>query len=251
MVNCRLKDKKITMRLNFKDLIIFENDDYIVINKPPYIASLDERQADNSQSILRMAKEYSDDAQLAHRLDKETSGALAIAKNPAAYRHLAMQFEHRQVEKRYHAVVNGAHDFEMISVYLPIAQKRDGTQVMIDRQKGKEAETIFNTIKVYRNHTLVECMPITGRMHQIRIHLVCLKASIVCDPTYGGEFIYLSDLKRKFNLKKDTDELPLMKRVALHSRSLTFKLLNEEVIAVEAPYPKDFEVLVKQLEKFS
>jgi 23S rRNA pseudouridine955/2504/2580 synthase len=240
------------MRLNFKDLIIFENDDYILINKPPHIASLDERQADNSLSILRLAKEYSDDAQLAHRLDKETSGVLAIAKNPESYRHLAMQFEHRKVEKRYHAVVNGTHDFEMISVYLPIAQKRDGTQVTIDRQKGKEAETIFNTIKVYRHHTLVECMPITGRMHQIRIHLVCLKAPIVCDPTYNGDMIYLSDIKtKKFNLKKDTDELPLIRRVALHAHSLTFRLMNEEVIKVTAPYPKDFEVLVKQLDKFS
>ncbi len=239
------------MRLNFKDLIIFENDDYILINKPPHIASLDERQADNSQSILRLAKEYADDAQLCHRLDKETSGVLAIAKNPAAYRHLSMQFEHRQLEKRYHAVVNGTHDFEMISVYLPIAMKRDGTMVAIDRQKGKEADTIFNTMKVYRNHTLVECMPITGRMHQIRIHLVCLKAPIVCDPTYGGEMIYLSDLKRKFNLKKETEEQPLIKRVALHAHSLTFRLLNEEVIKIEAPYPKDFEVLVKQLDKFS
>jgi 23S rRNA pseudouridine955/2504/2580 synthase len=239
------------MRLNFKDLIIFENDDYILINKPPHIASLDERQADNSQSILRLAKEYADDAQLCHRLDKETSGVLAIAKNPAAYRHLSMQFEHRQLEKRYHAVVNGTHNFEMISVYLPIAMKRDGTMVAIDRQKGKEADTIFNTMKVYRNHTLVECMPITGRMHQIRIHLVCLKAPIVCDPTYGGEMIYLSDLKRKFNLKKETEEQPLIKRVALHAHSLTFRLLNEEIIKIEAPYPKDFEVLVKQLDKFS
>jgi 23S rRNA pseudouridine955/2504/2580 synthase len=239
------------MRLNFKDLIIFENDDYILISKPPHIASLDERQADNSQSILRLAKEYADDAQLCHRLDKETSGVLAIAKNPAAYRHLSMQFEHRQVEKRYHAVVNGTHDLEMISVYLPIAIKRDGTMVAIDRQKGKEADTIFNTMKVYRNHTLVECMPITGRMHQIRIHLVCLKAPIVCDPTYGGEMIYLSDLKRKFNLKKETEEQPLIKRVALHAHSLTFRLLDDEIIKIEAPYPKDFEVLVKQLDKFS
>lgn len=239
------------MRLNFKDLIIFENDDYILINKPPHIASLDERQADNSQSILRLAKEYADDAQLCHRLDKETSGVLAIAKNPAAYRHLSMQFEHRKVEKRYHAVANGTHDFDMISVYLPIAMKRDGTMVAIDRQKGKEADTIFNTMKVYKNHTLVECMPITGRMHQIRIHLVCLKAPIVCDPTYGGEMIYLSDLKRKFHLKKETEEQPIIKRVALHAHSLTFRLLDEEIIKIEAPYPKDFEVLVKQLDKFS
>jgi 23S rRNA pseudouridine955/2504/2580 synthase len=63
--------------------------------------------------------------------------------------------------------------------------------------------------------------------------------------------IYLSDLKRKFNLKKETEEQPLIKRVALHAHSLTFRLLNEEIIKIEAPYPKDFEVLVKQLDKFS
>ncbi|HLK97256.1 MAG TPA: pseudouridine synthase, partial [Hymenobacter sp.] len=104
----------------FEDLIVSENDDYIIINKPPRVASLDERTPDRSgQSILRLAKAYHADAQLGHRLDKETSGILAIAKHPEAYRHLAMQFEHRQVTKRYHAITNGVHNFEGISVYLP------------------------------------------------------------------------------------------------------------------------------------
>ncbi|RFS17153.1 RluA family pseudouridine synthase [Emticicia sp. C21] len=236
----------------FEDLIIFENNDYIVINKPPYLASLDERTQDKHQSILRLAKAYSDDAQLCHRLDKETSGALAIAKNPAAYRNLAMQFENREVTKRYHAVVNGVHDFDSVSVFLPIAQLKDGTAVRIDREKGKIAETIFFTLKAYRYHTLVECIPITGRMHQIRVHLQCLKAPIVCDPTYGGDEIFLSQLKsKKFNLKKGTEELPLIKRVALHAHSLSFRLLNGEAVKIEAPYPKDFDVLVKQLDKFT
>ncbi len=239
-------------KINFKDIILFENEDYVLINKPPYLSSLDERTQDKQQSILRLAKEYSSDAQLCHRLDKETSGVLAIAKNPAAYRSLAMQFEAREVTKRYHAVTNGIHSFEGVSVYLPIAQLRDGTGVRIDREKGKLAETIFNTLKVYRRHTLVECMPITGRMHQIRVHLQCLKASIVSDPMYGGEEIYLSQLKSKnFNLKKGTEEAPLVSRVALHAYSLTFRLMNGEIITIEAPYPKDFNVVVKQLEKFS
>lgn len=237
------------MHVTFTDLIVFENEDYIIINKPPYVASLDERTPDRSQSILRLAKAYHADAQLGHRLDKETSGALAIAKNPDAYRHLAMQFEHREVAKRYHAVVNGVHDFENISVYLPIAQMRDGTSVRIDRQKGKIAETIFNTLRAYRINTLIECIPITGRMHQIRVHLMCLKAPIVYDPTYGGEPVFLSQIKKKFNLKKDTEELPLIQRVALHAHSLTFTMLNDEPMTFEAPYPKDFDVLVKQLEK--
>lgn len=240
------------IKLDFKDLILFENEDYILINKPPHVASLDERAADRGgQSIVRMAKAYHADAQLGHRLDKETSGILAIAKNSEAYRHLAMQFEHREVTKRYHAVTNGVHDFEGISVYLPISALKDGTAVRIDREKGKVAETIFNTLQAFRTTTLVECMPITGRMHQIRVHLMCLKAPIVNDETYGGEPVYLSDLKRKFNLKQGTEELPLIQRVALHAYSLTFTLLNDEEQTFVAPYPKDFGVLVKQLEKFA
>jgi 23S rRNA pseudouridine955/2504/2580 synthase len=160
-----------------------------------------------------------------------------------------MQFEHREVTKRYHAVANGVHDFDSISVFLPIAPLKDGTAVKIDRQKGKAAETIFFTLKAFKKHTLVECLPITGRMHQIRVHLQCLKAPIVCDPTYGGKDIYLSELKKDYKLKQETDELPIMHRVALHAYSLTFKLMNGDPITVEAPYPKDFGVLVKLLEK--
>lgn len=237
------------IKVNFKDLILFENEDYIVINKPPHVATINERTADKSISILRMAKEYSFDAQVAHRLDKETSGVLAIAKNPEAYRHLAMQFEHREVTKRYHAVANGVHDFDSISVFLPIAPLKDGTAVKIDRQKGKAAETIFFTLKAFKKHTLVECLPITGRMHQIRVHLQCLKAPIVCDPTYGGKDIYLSELKKDYKLKQETDELPIMHRVALHAFSLSFKLMNGNPVTIEASYPKDFGVLVKLLEK--
>lgn len=239
------------MKVNFEDLIISENEDYILINKPPNLASLDERTNDRTQSILRLAKAYHADAQLGHRLDKGTSGILAIAKNPEAYRHLAMQFEHREVTKRYHAVTNGVHNFDGVSVYLPISPIKDGTAVRIDREKGKIAETIFNTLQAYRTTTLVECMPVTGRMHQIRVHLMCLKAPIVYDATYGGEPVYLSDVKRKFNLKEGSEELPLIQRVALHAYSLTFTLLNGEEQTFVAPYPKDFSVLVKQLEKFA
>lgn len=237
------------MKLNFKDLILFENEDYIVINKPSHVPSVNERTADRSVSILKMAKEYSFDAQCGHRLDKETSGALAIAKNPAAYRHLSMQFEHREVVKRYHAVVNGLHNLDSISVFLPISPIKDGTAVKIDRIKGKAAETIFFTLKQFKKHTLMECIPLTGRMHQIRVHLMCLKAPIVCDPTYGGASTYLSEIKRNFNLKQNEEELPMIQRVALHAFSLTFRGLDGEPITVEAPYPKDFRVLVNLLEK--
>lgn len=233
--------------INFKDLILFEDEDFIVINKPPHFSTLDDRH--EATSVKELAKEYHPDAQMGHRLDKETSGALVIAKHPEAYRHISMQFENREVLKKYHAVVDGIQDLEDVNVYLPIEVLKNGT-VKIDKVNGKIAETFFNTIEAYRRHTLVECIPVTGRMHQIRIHLACLKAPIVCDETYGGKKVYLSELKKGFNLKKDTDEQPLMKRVALHAHSLGFHLMNGEKNLVEAPYPKDFAVLVKQLQKF-
>jgi len=238
------------MKLKFQDLILFEDSDFIVINKPSGISTLDERKDDFAPSILRMAKAYSEDAQMGHRLDKETTGALVIAKNPEAYRSISMQFEHRETAKRYHAVVEGMHDWDGIMVNLPIFPLKDG-KVIIDRNKGKHAETWFRSLQVFRGYTLVECLPITGRMHQIRIHLTCLKAPIVCDEMYGGKYFFLSDMKKKFNLKKETEELPLMRRVALHAFSLTFKLMNGEVKEVIAPYPKDFNVLVKTLGKNS
>jgi len=238
------------MKLNFEDLILYKDEDFLVVNKPPGIATLDERTADRSKSLLRYAREYEPTLQAAHRLDKETSGALAFARSPEAYRHLAMQFENREVTKRYHAVSVGVHHLDSISVFLPIHPLKNGTAVKIDRVKGKPAETIFNSLKVYRGFTLVECIPITGRMHQIRIHLSCLRAPIVNDEQYGGRPVFLSELKRNFNLKKFTEEQPIMQRVALHAFSLKFANMKDEMVTIEAPYPKDFSVLVNLLDKY-
>ncbi|MBL3656725.1 RluA family pseudouridine synthase [Fulvivirga sediminis] len=235
-------------KIVFKDLILWENEDYIVINKPPFVSTLSDRNDD--VNILALAKGYHEDAQVGHRLDKETSGALAIAKNPEAYRELSMQFENRKVEKLYHAVSDGIHDFNDLLVDLPIQKLSNGT-VRIDKRSGKDAQTHFQTLKAYRSHTLVACKPVTGRMHQIRIHLAKQGAPIAGDNYYGGEQIYLSQFKKHFNLKRESEEQPLIKRLALHARSLEFSLINGERKSIEAPYPKDYQVLLKQLDKYA
>lgn len=234
---------------SFKDLILFENDDYIVVNKPPFVASLDERGGSGEVNILRLAKQYSADAQVCHRLDKETSGAIIIAKTPDAYRNVAMQFEKRKVNKVYHAVVDGQFTFNELFIDLPILN--DGNKsVTIDRKEGKRAETIFNSIKHYRHYTLVECKPITGRMHQIRIHLATQRAAIAGDDMYRGKPVFLSTMKKGYRIAKDDEELPIMKRFALHARHLVFKGLDGADIVIDAPYPKDFATLIKLLDKF-
>lgn len=232
-------------RILFSGLVLFENDNYIVVNKPPLISSLEDR--NDNVNMLGLARSYHQDVQLCHRLDKETSGALVIAKNPEAYRHMSMQFENRQVNKKYHALVSGLYSYKDKTIDQPIYKLSNGT-VRVDR-RGKDSVTILNTLKAFKLHTLLGCQPVTGRMHQIRVHLAYEGSPIVNDPTYGGGTVYLSEVKRKYNLKKGTEEQPLIKRLALHSQSISFKSLNNEQIEVKAPYPKDFAVLIKQLEK--
>lgn len=217
----------------------------ILVNKPPFLSTLEDRQ--ERVNLLGLARGYIPTAQVCHRLDKDTSGVLAIAKNPETYRHISIQFEHREVTKVYHAVADGVHNFQEELVDLPILKQDDGI-VKVSKREGKPAQTYFTSLKPYRNHTLIECRPITGRMHQIRVHLATMGASITGDELYGGRFLYLSALKRGFNLKKGTEEQPLMKRMALHAFSLEFIDLSGKSQKIEAPYPKDFQVLIRQLE---
>ena len=232
-------------KIDFKDLILFENADYIVINKLPYLSTLDDRH--ESQNILHLAKMYTPDAQVCHRLDKETSGCLVIAKNQEAYRNIAIQFEDRKVEKIYHAVVDGIHEYKDTLVDKNLLANNKGIAKV--SKEGKPATTYFTTLRTYFAHSLIECKPVTGRLHQIRVHLAFLKAPIVGDDLYGGKPLYLSNLKRRFNLKKDTEEQPIMQRVSLHAYSIGFNGLDGKTIKVTAPYHKDYAVLVKQLEK--
>ena len=138
---------------------------------------------------------------LCHRLDKETSGILLLAKSDEAYREMAIKFEKREVEKRYHAVVNANVNVKDQEILLPLSQTRKGTAV-VDRKEGKPSQTIVSTLKNFRHFTLLECKPITGRLHQIRVHLASQNLPIVADTLYQGKMPYLSDIKIKFNESK-------------------------------------------------
>lgn len=235
-------------KIKFTDLILLENDHVLVVNKPPMLSSLDERFAD-APSVLRMAKAHDPDLRLCHRLDKETSGALVLAKTDEAYRFVSMEFEHRRVLKKYHALVEGIHQFEMEEVDMPIGPGRAGL-MKIDFGGGKEALTYFNSIEYFRHYTLLECMPITGRTHQIRVHLAARKAVIANDTAYHAKVPFLSSIKRNFNMGKFDEERPMINRLALHAHSIKLRCAAEVEIEATAPYPNDFSVFLKQLEKY-
>jgi len=227
-------------------LIIDESEDYIFINKPPFVSTLTDR--NDTVTLLSLVKRYNDDYQICHRLDKETSGVLLVAKNAEAYRNASIQFEHRQVDKTYHAIVDGLHQFKEEEVELPLHTTASG-YVKISHRQGKKAKTVFNTVETFKKHSLIACKPETGRMHQIRVHLASLNASITGDETYGGQPLYLSSFKRNFVSGKNKEEQPIIKRFALHAVNLSLTNLNGEVISSEAAYPKDLEVALKQLRK--
>ena len=234
-------------KINFHDLIIEDLEDFTVINKPPFISSLEDR--NDPQNILGLARDVDERYQVCHRIDKETSGVIVLAKNPDAYKHFAIQLENREVKKVYQAVIHGQHKFENFEADEPLYTTTNKSRV--DFKMGRPSLTLVSSLEIFKKHTLVKCFPVTGRMHQIRAHLAYHESPIVCDPAYGGDMAYLSEIKRNYNHKKWEDENPIINRVALHAYQIAFKNLDDEVVEVEAEYSKDFAVLIKQLRKYN
>jgi 23S rRNA pseudouridine955/2504/2580 synthase len=231
-----------TQKLN----VLFENENYLVVNKPWGIASLDEH-VFTTPSMLRLLKKMYPDAQLCHRLDKETSGCLLASKNPEAYRHAAIQFEKRTIEKLYTAFCCGSHQFDQLSVDLPLFMSNK--RVKISHKKGKASQTILQTITRFKHFSIVSCKPLTGRLHQIRVHLYSQNASIVNDKLYSGCTPLMSQIKKKgFKLPKNEEETPIISRLSLHAASIGLHDLDGTLITVEAPLSKELAAFEKILQ---
>lgn len=243
-----LRDLK-SHRIRFTDLLLYEDDACAVVNKPQGIASLEDRSMPGF-NMLALAKAHFGDAHLCHRLDKFTSGALVVAKNEEAYKAITLQFQHREVAKNYHALVHGTERFENREISIPLTITRSG-MVKVDLFEGKPSTTYVDTLHTWRDHSLVSCEPVTGRMHQIRVHLSYVGAPIVGDTDYGGKDVYLSELKRGYKFSSRHDELPVNHGYMLHAHAVVYTspATGAEVL-VEAPYPHHFTTLMKLLGKY-
>ncbi len=234
--------------MKLTDIIIYEDEHIIAINKPANLSSLHERFESQFMSVVELCKKVNPSYSLCHRLDRETSGVMLIAKDQESYKHIAIQFEKRTITKIYHAIVSASVQLKDLRVELPLYtdSKR---RVLISRKDGKPSETVFNTLKQYKHFSLLTCSPLTGRLHQIRVHAASQNLPLLSDTLYGGKPSYLSQIKRNAKTKEG-EEKPMINRVALHAYSIQFDSPGKGNTIINAPYPKDFEVCIKLLDKY-
>ena len=239
--------------------ILYEDDNLIVVNKPAGVLVTPDRWDHGIPTLQDMLREYlrrnqttqHPNLRVIHRLDKDTSGAIVLAKNVKAQSNLSKQFENGEVSKTYYAIVKGQipQSEGIINFSLSEAAHPPGT--MIVNPKGKKSITLFNVMERFDGFSLVEAKPLTGRTHQVRVHLKAFGFPLAIDPLYSDdEPVYLSQFKKKYKPKEE-GEKPVISRLPLHSFMLSFREPAEgKTIVVEAPPPKDFSRMLKMLRKY-
>ncbi|MBI2969051.1 MAG: RluA family pseudouridine synthase [Bacteroidetes bacterium] len=242
---------------NFPLQPLYDDPDYIIFNKPSGLLALPDgydRAKTNMRDLLiaQYGKIF-----IVHRLDKDTSGVICFAKNEDAHRQLNRQFESRTVKKAYHALVSGILPEKSGVIRQPIAPFRKEPGLMrVDTRGGKESETFYEVMEEFPGHpsySLVLVKPKTGRTHQIRVHFQFIGHPLAIDPLYGNPgAIFLSGIKRGYKKNEDVNEKPLIDRLTLHGKELSFihfRTGNE--INIKAPLPKDFAMTLKMLRKYA
>jgi 23S rRNA pseudouridine1911/1915/1917 synthase len=225
--------------------IVFENDDLIVVNKPAGMV-VHPAAGHSSGTLVNAVLGYEPDIEgiggeerpgVVHRLDKETSGLILLAKNERAHRWLQDQFRLRKVEKTYLALVDGKPPTlsGRVEAYIGRDPSHRKQMAIVSESRGREAISEYKTVESFAKHTLLEFHPLTGRTHQIRLHCAFLGCPIVGDEVYGR--------------KKPTVEI---NRHFLHAYRLKIILLGEkEPKAFEAPLPEELAAVLETLRKES
>jgi 23S rRNA pseudouridine1911/1915/1917 synthase len=246
--------------------ILYEDADVFVVDKPAGLAVEPERWqrhlASLSGALLKLAQGRAAGSEelvfrprLVHRIDKDTTGCVLVAKHLEAERFLRSAFDRREIGKRYLALVEGEHPVadeaeEVIDLPL-LHDERRGGRMIVSEEDGKPSRTVVRAAERYHGFTLLACEPETGRTHQIRAHLAATGFPLAVDPVYGRrDALFLSELKSGYRAKSGRVERPLIDRLTLHAARLAFPSPTAgETIAVESPLPRDLVRTLKQLAK--
>ena len=261
--------------------VIYEDDDVIVLNKQAdlivhpargyksgtlvngLVHYFQSQLADGEQGVEVTVNEETDEEEISyanlssvggdfrpgivHRLDRNTTGVMVVAKSDDAHLHLSRQFQGRTIKKTYIAVVHGTPELDGDCIDEPIGVNPKIREKQAVRADGKESVSYYEVLEKYRGYSLVKLRLKTGRTHQLRVHMAHIKHPIVADDMYGGKPVYPWQLENR----EAAVEEPVMARVALHAWQLKFKHpATEEEMTFEADLPPDMQRLVDELRKW-
>jgi 23S rRNA pseudouridine1911/1915/1917 synthase len=209
--------------------ILYEDDDCIVINKPVGLLTHSKGAFNPEPTIAtfiasKLTGLVGDRAGIVHRLDRATSGVIICAKNPEALSWLQKQFAQRRTKKTYYAAIEGQLEPKQAIIDMPIERNPKSPKRFRVGRAGKSAQTAYKVIKTNGAYSLVELKPVTGRTHQIRVHLKQLGHPIVGDVLYDGKEY---------------------ERLMLHAASLELTLPNRERKVFSARVPSEFNAIMK------
>jgi RluA family pseudouridine synthase len=239
--------------------VIFEDECLIAFDKPDGLAVAAERGCPPGGHLMHVVQEkMGREVTLVHRIDADMSGLVLCAKTKVALDFVSGQFQSKTVVKAYEALTAGLPKEDEFTVDLVMKEDEARPGVMcVVKKHGQASLTEFTVLEKFPQPAgrpglaLVGCRPLTGRPHQVRLHLAVAGAPVLNDPLYGNATqLLLSDLKRGY--KGRADERPLIGRLALHAAALTFTHPgSREKVTLSAPRPKDFAVALKYLQKFA
>ena len=236
--------------------IIYEDSDLIILNKQSGILVHPAR-GNTHGTLVNALAFYSNELSsglgefrpgIVHRLDRDTTGVMVIAKNDTAQWKIARQFELRQVNKTYLAIVHGTPELDADRIKVPLGvHPKIREKFAVRPEIGKESITYYEVLEAFRGFSLLKMTPKTGRTHQIRVHLSHLKHPIVADDMYGGALVYPWQLADS----EPAVEEPVINRFALHAFSIEFKHpTTQKIVKFEAPLHDDMQNLLDMLRKY-
>lgn len=236
------------MLFKIDDHLIFQNEEIVVVNKPSGVLTIPDREG--AAGLRNVLQHKFGTIFTVHRLDKDTSGVVLFARTEAAHKHLSRQFENRETQKIYNALVLGVPFQKSGVINEPIAEHPSKKGLMTIMKKGKESITEYEVLETFRLYSWMQFRILTGRTHQIRVHMKHLGHPVVCDPLYGdGKPVFISQIKTKFNLGKHEEERPILSRLALHASQLQLKDSKGALMEFIAPLPKDMKAVLQQLNR--
>ncbi len=238
--------------------ILFEDDYLIVVNKVPGMVVHPARGHWSGTLTSALAFHFTQLSQaggehrpgIVHRLDRDTSGVMVVAKTDPGHFQLAAQFADRTTEKEYFALTTGVPDRDRDRIEQPIGihpHQREKMAIRADHPSSREATTFYEVLERFDSFAAVKLLPKTGRTHQIRVHLAHIRCPVLCDKLYGGRNeITLGDIRRQ-----PDDKTILLARQALHAHRIKLKHPHTgEPVEFIAPLPADILQTLEELRTY-